>query len=146
MTERRFDPVLGTLAVRIPMRFVRHKGSKRIISPDGDGGEMANKAQPGPDRALLTALAKAWRWQKMLDSGRYRSLADLAAEEKVNASTFSRYLRLVTLAPHLVAAILNGDPQLDLQRLMEPFPEVWEEQPNAVSPTEIIIHRCNSSC
>lgn len=132
MTERRFDPVSSTLTVRIPMRFVRHKGSKRIISPDVDGTEMANKAQPGPDRALLTALAKAWRWQKMLDSGGYGSLADLAGEEKVNPSTFSRYLRLLTLAPDLIAAILNGDPQLDIQRLMEPFPEVWDEQPIAV--------------
>jgi hypothetical protein len=132
MTERRFDPVSGTLTVRIPMRFVRHKGSKQIISPDGDGGEIADKAQTGPDRALLAALAKAWRWQKMLDSGRYGSLADLAAEEQVNPSTFSRYLRLLTLAPDLIAAVLNGDPQLDRQRLMEPFPEVWDEQPNAI--------------
>jgi hypothetical protein len=132
MTERRFDPVSGILTVRIPIRFVRHKGSKRIISPDGDGEEVANKAQTGPDRALLTALAKAWRWQKMLDGGQYGSLADLAAEEKVNPSTFSRYLRLVTLAPDLIAAILNGDPKLDLHRLMEPFTEVWDEQPIAV--------------
>jgi len=132
MTERRFDPVSEILTVRIPMRFVRHKGSKRIVTPEGAGGEIASKAQPGPDRALLTALAKAWRWQKMLDGGRYGSLADLAAEEKVNPSTFSRYLRLLTLAPDLIAAILNGDAQLDIQRLMEPFPEVWDEQPNAI--------------
>lgn len=109
-----------------------HGGAKRIITPDEGGQQLPKSVDTGPDPKLITALAKAWPWQKMLDSGQYGSLADLAAEEKVNPSTFSRYLRLVTLAPDLIAAILNGDAQLAIQRLLEQFSEACDEQPNAL--------------
>jgi hypothetical protein len=59
--ETRLDGT--TLVVRIPTRFRRQGGRKRIVVPDGT--EIAPK--PQPDGTLVKALARAWRWQRMLD-------------------------------------------------------------------------------
>jgi len=65
--EMRLDG--GTLVVRIPMRFQRCGGRKRIVAPDGS--EIAPATKPQPDGTLVKALARAWRWQRMLDEGLY---------------------------------------------------------------------------
>ena len=54
-----------TLVVRIRMRFQRRGGRKRIVSPDGSA--IVPSSKPQPDGTLLKALARAWRWQRMLD-------------------------------------------------------------------------------
>jgi hypothetical protein len=56
-----------TLVVRIPMRFRRRGGRKRIVAPDGS--ELASVTKPQPDSTLVKALARAWRWQRLLDEG-----------------------------------------------------------------------------
>jgi hypothetical protein len=106
--ETRLDG--STLVVRIPMRFQRCGGRKRIVAPDG--GEIVPASKPQPDGALLKALARAWRWQRMLDEG------------------VSRILRLALLEPDLVEAILEGttDQSLMLERLERPLPMDWREQ------------------
>jgi hypothetical protein len=62
-----------TLVVRIPMRFQRRGGRKRIVAPDGSAIVPISKAQP--DGTLIKALARAWRWQRMLDDGVYTTSA-----------------------------------------------------------------------
>ena len=59
----------STLIVRILMRFQRGD-RKRIVAPDGS--EIAPATKPQPDGTLVKALARAWRWQRMLDEGRLR--------------------------------------------------------------------------
>jgi hypothetical protein len=61
--EASFDGT--TLVVRIPMRFQQRGGRKRIVTPDGSAIVPTNK--PQPDGTLVKALARAWRWQRMLD-------------------------------------------------------------------------------
>ena len=65
--ETRLDGT--TLVVRIPMRFQRRGGRKRIVAPDGS--EIVPSSKPQPDGTLVKALARAWRWQRMLDEGVY---------------------------------------------------------------------------
>jgi hypothetical protein len=52
-----------TLVVRIPMRFQRRGGRKRIVAPDGS--EIVPTTKPQPDGTLVKAVARAWRWQKL---------------------------------------------------------------------------------
>jgi hypothetical protein len=105
------------LVVRIPMRFQRRGGRKRIVAPDGS--ELAPNSKPQPDSTLVKALARAWRWQRMLDEGIYISVSEIGETEGINKSYISRILRLITLAPDIVEAILQGraDQALMLQSL-----------------------------
>jgi hypothetical protein len=72
----------STLVVRIPMRFQRRGGRKRIVAPDGS--ELTPTSKPQPDGTLVKALARAWRWQRMLEEGRFAWVRELAEEERVS--------------------------------------------------------------
>jgi hypothetical protein len=124
--ETRLDGT--TLVVRIPMRFQRRGGRKRIIAPDGS--EIVPSSKPQPDGTLVKALARAWRWQRMLDDGVYASVSDIGDAENISKSYVSRILRLALLAPDIVEAMLagNADQSLMLERLERPLPGSWEEQ------------------
>src|SRR3954468_5623145 len=112
----------GTLVVRIPMRLGKQRGRKRILAPDGS--ELTPPTKPQPDGVLVKALARAWRWQRMLDTGVYSSVTEIAEAEKISKSYVSRILRLALLAPDLVEAILGGwaDQRVMLEKLERPAP------------------------
>jgi hypothetical protein len=101
--ETRFDG--STLIVRIPMRFQHRGGRKRIVAPDGS--EIVPSLKPQPDGTLLKALARAWRWQRLLDDGVYTSVTEISEAEGINKSYISRILRLALLAPDTVEAVLD---------------------------------------
>jgi len=122
--ETRLDG--NTLVVRIPMRFQRRGGRKRIVAPDGS--EIAPATRPQADGTLVKALARAWRWQRMLESSEYGTLAELADAEGIRRSYVCRVLRLTLLAPDIVERILDGRPTAGLARFLKPFPFEWERQ------------------
>ena len=124
--ETRLDGT--TLVVRIPMCFRRRGGRKRIVAPDGSELVPATKAQP--DGALVKALTRAWRWQRMLDEGIYTSVSEIGDAENISKSYVSRILRLALLAPDIIEAILSGqsDQALMLEQLERPLPASWAEQ------------------
>ena len=78
----------------------------------------------------MKALARAFRWRRMLETGRYGMIDELAAAEKINSSYVSRLLRLTLLVPDIVEAILDGRQAegITLQRLIEPFSVDWGRQ------------------
>ncbi|MDF2748274.1 MAG: hypothetical protein K0S98_2561 [Propionibacteriaceae bacterium] len=115
-----------TLDVRIPMRFQHRGGRRRIVAPDGS--EIVPTSKPHPDGALVKALARAHRWQRILESGEYATLAELADAERISRSYVSRVLRLTLLAPDIVERILDGRPTASLPQLLKPFPAEWEKQ------------------
>jgi hypothetical protein len=121
-----------TLVVRIPMRFQRRGGRKRIVAPDGS--YVVPNSKPQPDGTLLKALARAWRWQRMLDDGGY-SIRGIAEKEEINASYVSRILRLALLAPDIVEKILAGRVADDvvLEQFKKPIPRGWDEQRRSLS-------------
>ena len=122
--ETRLDG--DTLVVRIPMRFQRRGGRKRIVAPDGSA--IVPTSKPQPDGALLKALARAWRWERALENGEYGTLAELSAAERISRSYICRVLRLTLLAPDIVERTMDGGPTAGLARLLEPFPVEWEMQ------------------
>jgi hypothetical protein len=122
----------GTLVVRIPMRLGKQRGRKRILAPDGS--ELTPPTRRQPDGVLVKALARAWRWQRLLDSGVYTSVTEIAEAERISKSYISRILRLALLAPDIVEAILGGwaDQRVMLKRMERPLPLKWEEQRHIV--------------
>jgi hypothetical protein len=117
-----------TITVRVPMTFRRRGSHKLIVLPDAHSS--VPQPRRGVDSALVKALARAFRWRRMLESGSVATLTEIAAKEKINASYVSRVLRLTLLAPDIVEAILDGrqTTQITLPALMRPFPIEWEQQ------------------
>jgi hypothetical protein len=116
------------ITVRVPLKIRRRPGRKTMVSLGAgqDGRSIATKADP----ALVKALARAFRYQKLLDEGRYASISEMAAGERIERGYLGTLLRLTLLAPHLVEAILNGrEPEgVTLPRLLEGVPVGWGEQ------------------
>ena len=115
-----------TITVHIPLTFTKRGGRKLVVTPDG--AEWAPR--PRVDNAMVKALARAFRWRKMLEDGVHGTLEDLARAKGVNATYVSRVLRLTLLAPEMVEAILDGrqPPEMGLDDLLEGFSLEWEGQ------------------
>ena len=80
------------------------------------------------DVTLVKAIARAFRWRRMLETGRYATVKELAAAERINASYVCRMLRLTLLAPDIVEAILDGrQPEgMTLPVMMKEIVVEWE--------------------
>lgn len=91
-----------TLTVIIPLNVKPRGGRKAIITP----GVL--EVESRHDITLIKAVARAFRWLRMLETGRFATISELAAAEKINASYVARILRLALLAPEMVEAILDG--------------------------------------
>ncbi len=108
--------------------FAVEDGRKRIVTPDGSA--IVPSSKPQPDGTLVKALARAWRWQRMLDDGIYATVSEMGDAENISKSYVSPILRLALLAPDLVDAMLGGqtDQMLMLAKLERPLSANWEEQ------------------
>jgi hypothetical protein len=116
------------MTVRVPMTFRKRGGRKLVIAPDGTPLSAPPRARI--DNTMIKALARAFRWRRMLETGAVATVTEIAAKEKINASYVSRVLRLTLLAPEIVEAILDGRqaPGMTLPVLMAAFPVEWDDQ------------------
>jgi hypothetical protein len=94
-----------SLTVRVPLVFKRRGGRKQVVGPEGEGAWAPKPARV--DSTLVKALARAHRWQAMLESGDYSTMQELAAAERINGSYLARVLRLTLLSPSVVEAIIE---------------------------------------
>jgi hypothetical protein len=119
--------VSASITVRVPITVRRRPGRKTIVTPDG---QAYAPTRVRSDPALVKALARAFRWQRMLDEGRYASVTEMARAERIERGFLGRILRLALLAPDLVEAVLNGSQgaELSLPGLLEGMPLLWSEQ------------------
>jgi hypothetical protein len=113
------------LTVRVPLVIRRRGGARKTLHTPG---VLAAPARV--DITLVKALARAFRWRRMLEGGRFATVKELAAAEKINSSYVSRVLRLTLLAPDVVEAILDGrqPSAMTLPVLLELFPTCWSRQ------------------
>ena len=125
VSQVRLSPDGSTIIVFVPMSWRRRGGRKVIVAPLG-----CDDWAPPPriNNTLVKALARAHRWQRLLESGEYGTLAEMADAERISRSYVSRMLRLTLLAPDIVERILDGRPTGGLPQLLKPFPVEWEKQ------------------
>lgn len=123
---------MSSMTVVVPMAIRRRGGRKRIIGPDGSPIRTSGDAgETRGDPALVKALARAFRWRRMLEEGRYASIRELAAKEGVDRAYVGRLLNLTLLAPDLIEAVLDGrdTDSLKLQDFLGAHAPVWTGQP-----------------
>ena len=119
--------IAETITVQIPFRVLKRGGRKEMILPPGAEG------QPDPatvNSAVVKALARAFRWKRILETGEFATLGELAALEGIAPSYMTRLLHLTLLAPDIVEAILDGRWAQggSLAGLLAPFPIDWKQQ------------------
>ena len=120
LAEAREGPGAGG----IPMKLKKRAGRKEIVLPKAVTGNAPVQ------EALVRAVARAWKWQSLLESGEVASIIALATRFHVDHSYVARTLRLASLAPDIVEMIIAGDEPSDLflRHLMKGFSVGWGEQ------------------
>lgn len=89
--------------------------------------------QTSADPGLLRIVARAHDIQERLMENTDLTVHVIASQERVSANYVYRLLRLPTLAPDIISAIVNGKnpPQLTAKKLMRLTPQIpvdWAEQ------------------
>jgi hypothetical protein len=125
------SPDRRTLTVHMPLKLHKRGGRKLVVSPDG---VISHPGRAQIDNTLVKALARAHRWQNLIENGTHASIAEIARAEGINDSYVSRLMRLTLLAPDLVEAILNGRQVQGVQIEMLPrrVPTEWQKQQEIV--------------
>lgn len=113
-----------TMTLHVPFRVVKRGGRKEIQLPE-DAPQVRRN-----DSTLVKALGRAFRWKRMLETGDFATIGELAEHERIAHSYMTRVLRLTLLAPDIIEDILDGrhGPKLTLPHLLEPFPPEWDIQ------------------
>ena len=117
-------PIPDTVTLHVPFRVMKRGGRKEMHLPEGT-------TQPRrTDHTLIKALARAFRWKRMLESGAFATIAELAEHEGIAFTYMARLMRLSLLSPELVDAVMDGHQpaNITLANLMDPFPANWKEQ------------------
>jgi hypothetical protein len=116
-----------TLTVRVPFTIRKRGGRKLVIAP---GGSETAPVRHRVDNAMVKALARGFRWRKLLETAVYGTIEEIAAAEKINSSYVGRLLRMTLLAPDIVEAAMDGQQpvEMTLAVLMEPAPVEWAHQ------------------
>jgi hypothetical protein len=127
-----------TITVHVPITLRHQGGRKQVVSPPGATPWIPAAARV--DNAMVKALARAYRWRDMLESGRHATVRDLAKAEAIDEVYLGRVLRLTLLAPNIVEAILSGSQpaHLELHDLLKPFPVEWEKQSELLKGREAV--------
>jgi hypothetical protein len=114
------------ITVRVPLIVRRKSGRKTIVSPKGEMSTIRTRSDP----AMVKALARAFRWKRMLEMGQFASISEIAEAEKIDRGYVGSILRLTLLAPDMIEKILDGrqPATLGLTTLLKPFPVEWDQQ------------------
>jgi hypothetical protein len=128
MTRRQTS--VETISVHVPFSIRKYGGRKQVVTPT----DVPTQHQH-VDSTLVKALARAFRWKRMLESGEFTTVKELAKHENLAFSYMTRVLRLSLLAPDIIEAILEASqPQgMKLADLLELFPVEWAMQTDLFS-------------
>lgn len=118
-------------AFEIPYKL-RNRGRQLKILPEG----ITQATSLEPDPTLLKLLRRAHAWKQQLETGPPETISALAAANGVNASYFTRVLRIGYLAPDIIEAIVKGrqPPELTANKLVrvKNLPIDWPGQREAL--------------
>lgn len=120
----------GQRVTTVPLKITRRHNRKLMVPPTPVQGE---ENHGGFDEPMIRMLARAFHWQRLIDEGKYATIAQLSAALKMEQGYAAEVIRLTMLAPDIVAAVVEGRQprQLNLHLLrgrIRSIPRDWNEQ------------------
>lgn len=109
----------GNLLITLPIVFKVCGQRKQIITPDTEDIETS---------PILLSIARAYRWQQMINEGKFKNIAELAKAVGIDSGAVARTIRLTLLSPKIIHRIISGETNLTQEQYRQSFPESWEEQ------------------
>jgi hypothetical protein len=128
MTRKIIATDARTVTVQIQWRLKKRGGRKLVLAPDGS--PVAPQGAPHIQNAAVKVLIRAFGWRKLLETGAYATLGELALAKGIDPSYLGRVLRLTLLAPDIIEAILDERlPEgVGVETLLKPLPRDWKNQ------------------
>jgi len=120
--------VPDAIRITIPARLKIRSGAHRRERWDAGGWTSARSYI---DKSLLSALARANRWRRMLEVGEVNTVDQIARLEDMERRHVQKTLRLAFLAPDLQQMFVLGrqPPTIQLTALLETdLPLLWTDQ------------------
>lgn len=120
----RGTPIPETVTIHVPFRIVKRGGRKEMLVPAGQTVPRQASA------TVIKALARAFRWKQLLDTGEFSTVSELAQKEGISTTYLARILRLTLVAPDIVEGVLEGRYETEIVKaaLQADFPSDWEAQ------------------
>ena len=81
-------PITDTVTLHVPFRIVRRGGRKEMQLPEGAAQSQRT------DNTLVKALARAFRWKRMLESGDFATIAAPVLQTSTPPSRHVRFLEI----------------------------------------------------
>ena len=94
------------LTVRVPLAVRKQRGGRKLVVTPASS---TNRGPSAADTTLVKALARAFRWRRMMETGRFATFGDLAVAEKINKTYLCRMMKLTLLSPEIISEILAGE-------------------------------------
>lgn len=111
---------------------LRRRGVQRVM-------QAPTEVRETYDSTLIEGIARAFHWQRLLDSGVMTSGSDIARAEGLHHSTVNELLRLTLLAPDIIELLLAGRQPRRMTLMWfqrHPLPVDWQAQRQIVARFE----------
>ena len=122
MSELKIDEN-GAPYLEIPWTLKRNGARVQVIVSGMEIEDFKNEP-------LAQAIIMGHQYARMLESGKFDTVLQLAQALKRDRSAIARTLSLVNLCPEVVKAVFEGTApeSLTLRKVMYGFPDDWEAQ------------------
>ena len=117
----------GHVHITVPVRMKQRGGRKELVVPDRFEDDAGHCPE---NRALVAALVRAHAWTRLVETGAFGGIEELAIRLKMDVCYVRRIMKLANLAPDIVEAILDGNEPEDftVKTLRKGVPLLWEDQ------------------
>jgi len=117
------------IIVHVPINLRKWGGKKVVVGPVGQDLRSLDFYIRKDDK-LLKALGRAYKWQKLIETGQCKNAQGISEIENINRSYVLRVLRLMRLSPKIIQSVLDGNQPdgFGLSSVEKDFPALWPEQ------------------
>lgn len=113
----------GNILVHVDYFFTRHGGRKKLVL---EGEEAAGDNR---DMKVLKAIARGFRWQKLIEDGKFESTVEIAMALRTDSTMWREPPPDIPGSENYSDVFeRDGSLQPSLARLSKSFPEDWNKQ------------------